>query len=265
MGFGSARALLLGAGAAILALCARRSLLAQATGAAVSSQAIAVSVPFMGCSSSGQVETLEAPQGTSRSVPISSTDAHALAYYKSANGIGLLAPRGWYCEGASGSSGDVLFLSPNPIQHDLSGWHGLEGPAIEIYRMFGGTSGRYGIAEIMSRIFPDYRAFATRVLEGMDLPLPTGPYPKDTLTYRGRTIVEYNTPAQMEGLGNFESWLGKNALPIRGAAIIIGDPSNVGDGPDLVLLSVRFSTALSGLIPVIVDQSERETVGARRQ
>jgi hypothetical protein len=265
MGFGSARALLLGAGAVILAVCARPSLLAQATGAAASPQVAAVSIPFIGCASSGQIETLEAPQGTSRSVPISSRDAQALAYYKSADGFGLLAPRGWYCEGSSGSSGDALFLSSNPIHHDLSGWHGLEGPAIEIYHMFGGTSGRYGIAEIMARVFPDYRAFATRVMEGMDLPLPTGPYPKDTLTYRGKTIVEYNTPAQMEGLGNFQSWLGKNDLPIRGAAIIIGDPPNGGEGPDLVLLSVRFSPALTGLIPVIVDQFERETVGARRQ
>jgi len=249
----------------ILTVCARPPLFAQAKGAAGSPQETEVSVPFIGCASSGQIERLEAPKGTSKSVPITYRDAQALAYYRSADGIGLLAPRGWYCEGASGSSGVALFLSPNPIHRDLSGWHGLEGSAIEIYHMFGGTSGRYGIAEIMARVFPAYRAFATGVMEGMDLPLPTVPYPKDILTYRGKAIVEYNTPAQTEGLGNFHSWLGKNDLPIRGAAIIIGDPPNVGDGPDLVLLSVRFCPALTELIPVIVDQFERDTVGAWRQ
>src|SRR5262245_10090325 len=60
-------------------------------------------VPFVGCVSFGQVERLEAPRGTSLGLPISSKDARALAYYKSADGIGVLAPRGWYCEGVSGS------------------------------------------------------------------------------------------------------------------------------------------------------------------
>jgi hypothetical protein len=68
----------------------------------------AVSVPFVGCASSGQTEVLEAPKGTSKSVPISVKDAQTLAYYKSADGIGLLAPRGWYCEGVSGSGGYAL-------------------------------------------------------------------------------------------------------------------------------------------------------------
>jgi hypothetical protein len=197
-------------------------------------------------------------------VPISSKDAQALAYYRSADGIGLLAPRGWYCEGVSGSGGYALFLSPKPISHGVFGWHGLEGPAIEINHMTSGASGRIEIAEIMARVFPAYRAFASSVMEGMG-PLPAGRYPKDTLMYRSKTIVEYNTPAQTEGLGNFNSWLGKIDLPIRGAAIIIGDPPNIGEGPDLVLLSVRVPPALAGLIPVIVAQVERDTVGVPRK
>jgi hypothetical protein len=243
-----------------LLVCVAISVMASAQARAIPEQQerTAVSVPFVGCASSGQTATLEAPKGTNRSVPISPEDAQALSYYKSADGIGLLAPRGWYCEGASGSSGDVLFLSPNPIRHDSSGWHGLEGPAIEIYHMFGGTSGRFGVAEVMARVFPGYRSFATRLLKEMGLPVPTGPYPKDTLTYRTKTVVEYSTPAHTEGLGNFNSRLGENDLPIRGTAVIIGDPPNVRDGPDLVLLSVRLSPALTGLIPAIVDQFERD-------
>jgi hypothetical protein len=205
---------------------------------------------------------LEAPRGTSKFVPISPTDAEALAYYNSADGIGLLAPRSWFCEGASGSGGSALFLSPKPIHHGLSGWEGLEGTAIEINRMSGENSGRYDIAEIMSRVFPEYRAIARRVWEDIDLPLPSGPYPKDTLTYISKTIVEFKTPAQTEGLGNFHSWLKKSGPPIQGAAILIADPQDPNlSSARLILLSVRFPPDLARLTPTIIRYLERDALG----
>jgi hypothetical protein len=134
---------------------------AQATATAEKHQRAAVFVPFVGCPSFGQVERLEAPNDTSRPVPISSTYAQALAYYRSADGIGILAPRGWFCEGALGSGGAALYLTPKPIQHDGSGFQGRDGPAIEVHYLTGGSSGIYGIAEVMARVFPAYRAFAS--------------------------------------------------------------------------------------------------------
>ena len=241
MGFKSPGVLLLGAGGVILALCGRLSLFAQARGAPASPQRTAVSVPFIGCASFGQGEMLEAPKGTSRSVPITLKDAQTLAYYKSANGIGLLAPRGCYCEGVSGSGGYALFLSPKPIDRSLPGWKGFEGPAIDLDHITSENSGRYEIAEIMARVFPGYRAFASRVWEGIDLPFPPGPYPNDILTHRSKTVVEYNTPAQTEGLGTHFSWLKKNDTPVTGAAILLGDP------PDLLLLSVRLPPEVARL------------------
>jgi hypothetical protein len=243
---------LIGAGGIFLPLCSPPQLFAQAT----------VSVPFIGCASSGQTGTLEAPKSTNRSVSISPKDAQALAYYESANGISLLAPRGWYCEGASGSGGAALFLSPKPIHNTPSGWDGIEGTAIEINHISGENSGRYEIAELMARVFPTYRAVAIRVWEDLDFPLPSGPYPKDTLTYRGKTIVEYNTPAQTEGLGNFDSWLGKSDLPIRGIAILGGDPTRLslsGEQPSLILLSVRLPPELARLAPTIIRYVGRDT------
>lgn len=210
----------------IVLLCVPAPLPAQATGAAASPQRTAVSVPFVGCASSGQIEILEAPKGTDRSVPMSPRDAQAFAYYESADGIGLLAPRGWYCEGVSGSGGYALFLSPKPIHHSPSGWEGLEGTAIEINHISSENSGRYQVAEIMARVFPEYRALASRILKEIDLPLPSGPYPEDILKYRSKTIVEFKTPAQTEGLGNFDSWLEKSDTPILGAAILIADSRN---------------------------------------
>jgi len=262
MRLGSQWVFLLCAGGTILALSAPLPLFAQAGGVAESSQRTAVSVPFVGCASSGQLETSEAPRGTSKSVPISPRDAEALAYYESADGIGLLAPRGWYCEGVSGSGGFALFLSPRPIHHSLSGWEGLEGTAIEINHMTSDASGRIEIAEVMARAFPVYRALAIRVLEEMDLPIPPGPYPKDTLEYRGRTVVEYKTPAQTEGLGNLNSWLKKSDSPIVGAVILVVDPPNlIGGSPNLVRLSVRFPPDLARLTPTIIRYIERDVVG----
>ncbi len=267
MGFGSGWALLLGVGTVILALCAQPSLLAQATGANANSQRATISVPFVGCASFGQVKKLEAPKGTSRSVPISPKDAETLAYYESADGIRLLAPRGWYCEGTSGSGGYALFLSPKPIHPTSSGWEGLEGPAIEVNHITSENgSGMYEIAEIIARVFPAYRAVARSVWEGLDSAFPSGPYPKDTLTYKGKTIVEYKTPAQTEGLGNFDSWLKKNDTPIVGAAILIVDsPNLIGNPPNLILLSVRFPPDLARLTPAIVRYIERDAAGGARQ
>ncbi len=221
------------------------------------------SVPFVGCPSFGQVEVLAAPKETDKSIVIGEQDAMALAYYKSADGITVLAPRGWYCQGVSGSSGAVLYLGPGPIVHSSSGWDGLSGAAMEVNHLSGAASGRYEIAELVSRVFPAYRSLARQVWD-LDSPLPSGPYPKDTFTYRGRTVVEYRTPAQTEGVGNFHSWLGKSDLPIAGAAILLREPTqDVGTIPDLLLLSVRFPGDLSRLAPTIIRYFEGEVAPIR--
>jgi hypothetical protein len=248
-----------GAGAALLCGCA------PAYGQSTATWSVAaVSIPFVGCPSFGQVEVLEAPKGISESVAIGAQDGKALAYYKSADGITVLAPRGWYCQGASGSGGAALFLGPGPIVYSPSGWEGLGGAAIEVNDISGENSGRYEIAEIVARVFPAYQSFARRVWD-FDFPLPSGPYPKDALAYRGKTVVDYRTPAQTEGLGNFHSWLGKNDLPIAGTAILLMEPTHhVGDVPHLVLLSVRLPADLSRLAPTIIRYVEREAAPARK-
>ncbi len=219
-----------------------------------------VPIPFVGSPSFGQSEVLEAPKGTAEPVPVSERDAHALTYYKSADGINALAPRGWYCQGASGSGGAVLLLGPSPIIHSSSGWEGLGHAAMEVNDISGENSGRYEIAELISIVFPVYRLFARRIWN-LDSPLPSGPYPKDTLTYRSSTVVEYRTPARTDGLGNLHSWLRKSDLPISGAAILITDSTHqIRDIPHLVLLSVRFPPDLARLTPAIVRYIEGQAV-----
>lgn len=176
--------------------------------------------------------------------------------YQSGDGLGLLAPRGWYCQGASGSDGAVLFVGPRPIDRNSSGWQGLDGPVIELRYLDADTSGANEIAQIVARIFPEYRAFAATILEGVDQRAPSGPYPADIVTHPRHNVVEYTTPAQTEGLGNFDSWIGKTKLPIRGAAVLANYPPQSRKIASLSLLSARLPPGLSALIPTIVTQFE---------
>lgn len=216
-----------------------------------------VPVPFVGCKSDGQVGPLKAPVGKSMVVSISTEAAEKLAYYKAEDGFGVLAPRGWYCFGTYGSNGETLYVSPGPIRGDevLSAekWKGFSGPAIEASRQIGDTSGRFEVAKAIARVFPAHDAFVRKVIEERIEPasaFPLGPYPKDKLTYRSKSIVEYETPADTTGLGTQSSLL-KNADPIRGVAILVGQV------PDLVYLAVRLPPEARDLAPIIVQQVER--------
>lgn len=238
----------------ILAVCTQTSLAAQEK--AAGAQRTAVSVPFVGCKSDGQVGPQGAPSGTRLSVPISPKTSQALAYYKSMGSFGVLAPRGWYCLGIYGSGGDALLVSPQPIDAASifsTKWDGFAGPAIAVSHRYGDTSGRFRVAEIIARAFPTYKAFATAVMEEIApaRSFTFGPYPKDVLNYKSNRLVEYRTPAQTDGLGT-HSWLKKNGTPIEGVAMLLGET------PDLVLLSVRLPPELSGLTSVIVRQVERD-------
>jgi hypothetical protein len=256
VGFGAVRIFLCGIAGMLLALCMEHPLSAQEKAVAVSAQRAAVSVPFIGCKSDGQIGPMDAPEGTSVSVPLSAKEGQQLAHYSSSHGLGVLGPRGWYCFGAYGSSVAALFLSPQPIDaaNMFSTKNGFTGPAIEISHSLGNTMGRFEVAETIARVFPACRAFATRVAEEFDLPassFPLGPYPRDTLTYKSKVMVEYKTPAQTEGLGT-RSRLKKNDSPIEGVAILIGQT------PDLLCLSVRLPPDLNGLTSAIVRQFERD-------
>jgi hypothetical protein len=246
-----------GTGGVILTLCPQPLLLAQEKASSLYQSAELV--PFVGCKSDGQIGPMQAPVIPSTSAPVIPVAAQHLAYYESAQRLGVLAPLGWYCFGIYGSGGNTLFISPQPIDtsHIFStdSW-GLSGPAIELSRRFGSTSGRFNVAEIIARVFPAYKALVIGVMELFDQPAGTykfGPSPKDRLTYKSKTVVEYLTPAQTEGLGTF-SWLKKNGTPIYGVAMLIGQGTDV---PDALLLSVRLPLNLTGLRSAIIHEVER--------
>ncbi len=237
---------------------------AQSAPAVKPSPSAAVMVPFVGCASDGQAGPQAAPTSKSLAVAIPAALAQRLAYYKSEYGPGVLAPRGWNCFANYGSDGGNLFVSPDPINtSDLfsMNWKGFTGQVIEISEMVGGTSGRFEVAKVIARVFPAYKAFAQNVIaEGLEpaSDFPFGPYPADKLTYRGKSIVEFETAANSDGLGT-DSRLQKNASPIGGVAIIAG-PDN-----DLVQLSTRVPANDSDLIGAMVGQAEKEAAADTSQ
>ena len=226
-----------------------------------SARKIGASVPFIGCRGTGQAGPTSAPNGKRVFLPITAEAAHQLAYYKAAEGAGVLAPRGWFCSCVYGSNGYVLYVSPQQIitaQLYSTTWNGFTGPVIEIAGESGDTSGRFGVARAIARVFPAHRAFVEKVIkEGMEpaSSFPFGPYPKDKLVYRSNEIVEYETPANTDGLGTNPK-LKKNANSINGVAILTGQT------PDLLLLSVRLSPNQDDLKSTIIQQVEREAMHA---
>jgi hypothetical protein len=148
-----------------------------------------------------------------------------------------------------------LYLTPTTIDPATifsTGPDGSDGPAIHVSYTFGGTSGRFAVAEIIARVFPAFRAFAINVMKEFDdrnNRYQFGPYPNDTLAYKGKALVEYQTPARDDGLGTY-SWMKKSSLPIEGAAMLVGDEH------DLALLSIRLPIAMRELIPTVIRQFE---------
>jgi hypothetical protein len=230
---------------------------AQTKGTAAPVKLATVTVPFVGCASDGQAGPQAAPSGKSLAVAIPAGVAQRLAYYKAEYSSGVLAPRGWNCFSTYGSNGANLFVSPDPMDSKtlLSlDWKGFTGPAVQISVSDGGTSGRFEVAKVIARVFPEYKTFAQGVIaEGIEpaSDFPFGPYPSDKLTYRGKNIVEFETPANAQGLGT-DSRLQMNASPIDGVAIIAGADT------DLTMLSARVPASDSDLIPAMVARVEIE-------
>ncbi|HEY2040027.1 MAG TPA: hypothetical protein VGG95_10205 [Edaphobacter sp.] len=235
----------------LIALAAATQMLGQETASPAKSF-----VPFVGCKSDGQVGPLDAPRGKSKRIYAPPDTARRLAYYQVESGLGVLAPRGWFCFGAYGSSGTNLYITPQPINSKLlftSSWKGFSGHAIQFSIEYGGTSGRFGVAQTIARIFPTHSKFVSNVIsEGEPKSdFPRGPYPNDKLVYKSAEIVEFETPPNSNGLGT-DSFLRPSSDPIRGMRIL------VGTDPDLLSLSIHLSAEDKDLISIIIRQAEQQ-------
>jgi hypothetical protein len=215
-----------------------------------------VAPPFVGCPADGQVGPIDAPTKSANPVPkLPAPVAARLAYYVSQN-ASVLAPRGWHCFGTYGSGGSSLIVTPEPHGSDdlFKQSTNIVGPAVESTWIFGGTSGRFAVAEIAARLFPSYMDFVRSVVEGWKMPekdLPVGPYPADTVIPVGPSRVKFITPAHSTGMGT-RGYLAASDLPIQGIVTISPLPELSEGGVSIV--DIRLPPDLADLIPAIRDK-----------
>jgi hypothetical protein len=122
--------------------------------------------------------------------------------------------------------------------------------------MNGGTSGRFEVAQKVARLFPDQIEFTRQVIaEGIEPAsnFPVGPYLHDKIAYRTKTLAEFETPAQSEGLGT-QSRLHANSEPIIGFVFLSMQPN---DDPYDISLEVRLPSDTASLASVIRSATEQ--------
>jgi hypothetical protein len=205
-----------------------------------------VPVPFVGCASNGQAGPVAAPKTPPWQALAPAASAGRLAYYASAH-MGILAPRGWSCFGTYGSSGQTLYVSPKSSQHGGP----FTGPAIQISKYYGDTSGRFWVADIAGRLFPAAQSYVQSILaDGDPNYVPSTPYPGDTLTRKSDTVVEYLTAAGCEGMGTAGA-LTASDQPVHGVAMLFP-----GEDMDMVKSDVRLSPPMRDLVPGIIGMVE---------
>ncbi len=214
-----------------------------------------MNVSFIGCNSDGQLGPLEAPKSAQLEVRLDGTAAGRLTLYEAEYGAAVLAPRGWFCFGTYGSVGATLYVTPEPLTSAVvldSKWEGIKGSGVEAVTRRGDTSGRFEVARVVARVFPEQRAFVDKVIaEGIEPAshFPIGPFPSDHLTTLSNRIVEFVTPPQTQGLGSFNN-MRPASNSISGVAILNG---NV---PDLSMMTLRLPQDLNDLTPIITRQFE---------
>ena len=225
--------------------------------------AVSSAVPFVGCASDGQVGPLPAPEGKSLNVQVAPEIAARLAYYKAEYGYGVLAPRGWHCFSTYGSSGSSLFVAPEPLDGRTllsPSWKGFGGDAIQLSVAQGDTSGRFEVAKTIARVFPGFKWFVHHVISEHILPstaFPSGKYADDILTYRSKSVVEFETRPNGQGLGT-HSRLRIGPEPIRGVAIVAGAETS------LVQASLRISGESRAFTDAILQQVENEVAASKK-
>ncbi len=220
-----------------------------------------VTVPFVGCAETGQTGAIAAPKGRPVRVNLSAKVAGELAYYQAGGFVvGVLAPRGWQCQGLSGSGGAFLVVLPSAgeLNHFLTQPHELiRGPVVRLSFGDARTSGRFGVAQVVARVFPKYISFTKEVQEAFGQPeseYPTGPPPGDRVTRRSDEAVRFETPAGQRGLGTTDYSLAPGDRPIQGSMILDASPTVTG----LATVSVRLPEEKPPLVEAILARFEEE-------
>lgn len=216
-------------------------------------------VPYVGCASDGQLGPQPPPKPSKPTPRLPVAVASRLAYY-AATDYGVLAPRGWRCFSLYGSSGASVYVTPGAIDgRRLLGNDNFRfrGEAVEFSYMLGGTSGRFEVADISSRLFPIAHAYVNRVareqkdIGGLPLQISGKPFPDDRIIRRTNMVVRLVTPPRKQGFGT-NAKLAPNDAPIEGLAALIRAPG----GFDLIELNIRLPQKDADLVSTIQSIAE---------
>jgi hypothetical protein len=147
----------------------------------------------------------------------------------------------------------------------------IAGPGVFAAVYFGGTGGRFEVAQVGARFFPQaLGAFIRKVRTG-DADLRAAhfvvkPYPDDIVTRVGDRIVEFTTPASHDGFGTSGAGLMLSGQPIgsygafvisnqpvRGVVAVSADPV----WPNLAEFDVRLGAKRASLATVLIELEEQ--------
>jgi hypothetical protein len=215
-------------------------------GPAGPARAQTIPVPFVGCASDGQMGPKPAPT-TAKAPRLPAETAARLAWYAS-DDLGVLAPRGWKCQGLYGSNGAILLVLPNAKSGSKPDRISeIKGEGIQLSVSDAETSGRFEAARIAALLFPNRKAFVDEVANEGIVPkeeFEGVPLPHDRMRRIGSDQVVFETPGDQDGLGTM-SRLVKSHDPIQGKATM--DQDN-----DATMLLVRLNPDLRDLAPAIL-------------
>jgi hypothetical protein len=212
-----------------------------------------VFVPFVGCPGTGQVGPAAPPSGDPvPPVDVAPAIGAQLAYYKGANGPGVFAPAGWHCRQWYGSNGSIIAVTPAALPDSFPPKR-IAGPGVEVMFRFGDTSGRFEVAEISARFFPDtMRDFVRQVRAEQMVPdseFNLKPYSNDAVKRIDDRMVEFATPPRRAGFGT-EGLLQQSDEPITG--IVALNPPTEDTGLSVLWVRLRagqesLSATITGL------------------
>ncbi len=139
-------------------------------------------------------------------------------------------------------------VPPDAVFDPVNG--GYRGPMVRRRFADGATSGRFEVARVAGRLFPQARGFAERVRdEGIDEPgtYAFSPWPHDRIQRLSKTVVTFATPGGMRGLGHPG---GPPYGPEETSGVVVFETSADGD-PALLRLDVRLGSGTDLLASAI--------------
>jgi len=192
---------------------------------------------------------LPAPIGGVKSAPLPNLPLKDIAFYE-AQGLGVFAPRGWYCREQYGSSGGTLLVTPTPPDSDFP-LRDIRGHVVERTSYYGGTSGRFAVARYSSRLFPGKAMKVVKEARSEGWLESSDTVSRDTVTKLSDVLVEFTTPANAAGLGT--EYLRPSGDAVRGAAFL--DEIDK-EWPNLDLVRFRLGAGMRQLETVLLQLNE---------